>query len=84
VYVVSDTNAPSSSKGPVLKAVQIKTGISDSSSTEVLEGLHEGDVIVSGLNLPVTQTASAMGPQQRPTSPFGGPFGGGGGFRGPR
>jgi len=82
VYLMSDTNAASSGKGPVLKAVQIKTGISDSSSTEVLEGLNEGDVVVSGLNLPVTQTA--MGPQQRPTSPFGGPFGGGGGFRGPR
>jgi HlyD family secretion protein len=83
VYVMSDTNGASPAKGPRLKAVTVKTGISDALSTEVLEGLNEGDVVVSGLNLPVTQTAGAMGSQQRPTSPFGGPFGGGP-PRGPR
>ena len=30
------------------KAVQIKTGISDNISTEVTEGLHEGDRVVTG------------------------------------
>jgi HlyD family secretion protein len=41
VYVIS----PSESQP---KAVQIKTGISDNISTEVTEGLHEGDRVVVG------------------------------------
>jgi len=57
----------------VLKAVTVKTGLADSSSTEVLEGLKEGDVVVTGLNIPLTQTAAT---QQRPNTPFGSPFGG--------
>jgi HlyD family secretion protein len=76
VYVLGDTNSASSRQGPALKAVTVKTGISDASSIEIMEGLNEGEVVVLGLNLPVTQTASAMGPQQRPTTPFGSPFGG--------
>jgi len=56
-----------------LKAVTIKTGLSDGTNTEVLEGLNEGDVVVAGVNLPVS-TASAI-PQG--TSPFASPgFGG--------
>ncbi len=34
---------------PVLRAVEIKYGISDGSSTEVLEGLSEGDQVVTGI-----------------------------------
>jgi HlyD family secretion protein len=50
------------------KAVQIKTGISDGVMTEVLDGVNEGDRIVTGqLN-----TANAAAAQQ------GNPFGGGG------
>ena len=62
-------------EGPSLKAATIKTGISDGTYTEVLEGLNEGDVIIIGVNLPANAAAGA-----RPTggSPFGGgPFGGG-------
>ncbi len=55
---------------PVLHAVTIKTGITDGSVSEVLEGLKEGDVVVTGLNV---SGASIGGPQAR--SPFGGPFG---------
>jgi HlyD family secretion protein len=73
VYLLDRTNS-ASAKGPALKAVTIKTGLSDASFTEVLEGLKEGDVVVSALNIPVTQTAAT---QQRPSSPFGSPFGGG-------
>jgi HlyD family secretion protein len=67
-------------ENPVLKPVTVKTGISDGTYTEVLEGLNEGDLVVTGVNLP----ASAMNTTRPPTggSPFGGPFGGGG--RGPR
>lgn len=62
-------------KNPVLKPITIKTGIADSSHTEVLEGLKEGDEIVTGTVLPVTAATSAA-PQG--TSPFGG-----GGMGGP-
>jgi len=55
----------------VLKPITIKTGISDGSNTEVLEGLNDGDVVVTGVNLPALPLSA------RPSSPFGGPFGGG-------
>jgi HlyD family secretion protein len=74
VYLVS-TNAPSlgGKSEIVLQPVQIKTGISDGTVTEVLEGLKEKDVIAIG-TIGAT-TASAAGAQ--PNNPFGGPFGGG-------
>jgi len=84
VYVLAATNSTSSEKGPVLKAVTVKTGLADASFTEVIEGLNEGDTIVSGLNVPVTPNVAMGGPGgQRPSSPFGSPFGGpgGGGMR---
>jgi HlyD family secretion protein len=58
-----------------LKPVMIKTGISDGATTEVLEGLKEGDVVVVGVNLPLNATTAAG--QRPPSTPFGGPFGGG-------
>jgi len=54
----------------VLKPVTVKVGISDGSNTEVLEGLKEGDVVVTG-TVSTTPTTTAA-----PPSPFGGPFGG--------
>ena len=66
----------------MLKAVTVKTGLADATFTEVIEGLSEGETIVSGLNVPATQNIAMGGPAavQRPSSPFGGsPFGGGGG-----
>lgn len=81
VYVVQKP-AEGSAEKPTLKAVSIKTGITDGSFTEVLEGLNEGDVVVSGLNLPAG-TPSAAANVRPGSSPFGGgPFGGGGGMRG--
>jgi len=62
VYLLAGTEA-----APELKQTMIKTGITDGLSTEILEGLKEGDLVVSGLlnsNLP-----SAGG-----SSPFGGGF----------
>jgi HlyD family secretion protein len=39
-------------KTPELKAVEIKTGITDNINTEVLSGLNEGDQVVTGLAIP--------------------------------
>jgi HlyD family secretion protein len=54
-------------------AVTVKLGISDSIFTEVLEGLNEGDQVITGTTTP--QPESSV----RGTSS---PFGGGGGRRG--
>jgi HlyD family secretion protein len=48
------------------KAVQIKTGISDNISTEVTEGLHEGDRVVTGA------IGGGTTPNPASTNPFGG------------
>ena len=50
------------------KPVQIKTGITDSVMTEVVDGLNEGDKVITGIVQPKTEAAA-------PTS---NPFGGGG------
>jgi len=68
VYVMADKNDPTK-----LKPVQVKVGISDGVYTEVLDGLNEGDQVVTGLSQP----DSALGAP--PSNPFGG--GRGGGFR---
>jgi HlyD family secretion protein len=60
VYILSGDE-----KNPVLQPVQIKTGISDGISTEVLSGLNEGDKVVTGTVL--TGATSAAG-----SNPFGG------------
>ena len=58
VYVL-DT---SDSKGPaVLKPVTVRTGVSDSSWTEVLEGLNPGDRVVTGQSQQSPMIASASG-----------------------
>jgi HlyD family secretion protein len=63
VYVLSGDG-----KNPALKPVQIKTGISDGISTEVLSGLNEGDRVVTGT---VTATGTAA---TTTANPFGGGF----------
>src|SRR5439155_10104047 len=49
------------------KPVQIKTGISDGVVTEVVEGLKEGDRVVTG------EMTSTAAPSSPPANPFGGP-----------
>jgi ABC-type sugar transport system substrate-binding protein len=57
-----------------LRAVTVKVGITDNTESEVIEGLKEGDVVVTGINQPAGAAAAAGA---RPgASPFGGPFGG--------
>ena len=72
VYIVADTNAPAGQQ--LAKSVKIKTGLSDGSFTEVLDGLKEGDLIISG-----SVGGSLTNATTRPaSSPFGGqPMGGG-------
>jgi len=54
--------------------VQIRLGITDGAMTEVLEGLNEGDQVITGM----LAGSSESTPGSRPGNPFGG---GGGGFR---
>ncbi|HLH55472.1 MAG TPA: efflux RND transporter periplasmic adaptor subunit [Verrucomicrobiae bacterium] len=69
VYVLSSDGDPKNGASPKLKPVQVKTGITDGISTEVLEGLEEGMQVVTG-------TLSSGDNGSRPAAnPFGGgPF----------
>jgi HlyD family secretion protein len=58
---------------PVAKPVRVKTGISDGATTEIIDGLKEGDVVVTSVKLPPATAAAAP--------PGASPFGGGGGGR---
>ena len=58
-----------------LKPAQIKVGVSDGTWTEVLDGLHENDVVVTGIKQTATTKTATAAPGM---SPFGG------GMRGPR
>jgi HlyD family secretion protein len=69
VYILADKEDPTK-----LTPVQVKVGISDGVFTEVIDGLKEGDQVVTGISLPSDQPAAGG----RPSNPFGG---GGGGFR---
>jgi HlyD family secretion protein len=69
VYVLSSTNADAK-----LQAVQIRTGITDGISTEVISGLDEGAQVVTGV-------VSAGSPAAAASNPFRGGGGGGGRMR---
>ncbi len=53
---------------PVLKAVTVKAGATDGGYTEVLDGLKEGDTVVTG----AISASAAAEPMSNPFSPFGG------------
>ena len=75
VYLLqSSAGAPAQGK-PVLKPVTVKAGITDGTNTEILDGLKEGDVVVTG-----TSSAPVAGAAEPTRNPFM-PFGGGGGRR---
>jgi HlyD family secretion protein len=73
VYLMA-TNTPPGGGEPVVApvATRVRTGISDGSYTEVIEGLKEGAVLVTAV-----KSAQAATPVQAASSPFGGPGGGG-------
>jgi HlyD family secretion protein len=70
LYLLS-TNTPAGGGDPVLtpRSVRIKTGITDGSYTEIIDGVQEGDPVITGVKLPAAQVAAAPSGQ----SPFGGP-----------
>ncbi len=69
LYKFVDPNAPDKDKR--LTPVNVKLGISDGFSTEVLEGLADGDTVITGVIMPNQAAAAAMQP------PGGNPFSGG-------
>ncbi len=69
VYVLpAETGNKSDARAAKPKPVQIKIGITDGIVTELLEGLNEGDRVVTGLTQPTASTGT----------PGANPFGGGG------
>jgi HlyD family secretion protein len=54
---------------PTLQAVNVKIGMVDGTSAEVMEGLQPGDIVITGLKSTSTTASTAA-------SPFGSPFGG--------
>ena len=77
IYVLEKTKSPTGKEIQMGKPVTVTIGITDGSYSEVIDGLKEGDVVITGVNMPLATTAGAQGPQGN--SPFGRP---GGGFRG--
>ena len=71
IYVLT-TSTPPGGGDPVSKpeAVRVRLGITDSSFTEVLDGLKEGDPVITAVKLPAAQAAA---PAPAGQSPFGGP-----------
>ena len=69
VYVLGSAAGPRDKATPKLTPVQIKVGISDGISTEVLEGMEEGAQVVTGI--------ISSGDSNRASAPQGNPFGGG-------
>lgn len=57
----------SSQQSPELQPVQVKLGVSDGASTEILEGLNEGDTVVTAAITP-----DAGGAARPAANPFGG------------
>ncbi len=64
IYKLIDPNPDK----PVLEATTVKLGISDGANTEVLDGLNDGDLVITSINIPGTKPAGAA-------SPFGSPGG---------
>ena len=69
VHLVS-TNMSVNPPRVELQPVQIRIGITDNMTTEVVEGLKEGDVVAIG-SIGGAPTTAAQA-----NNPFGGPFGG--------
>ena len=71
VYLVEKEASPSGREQTVLRAVTVRLGIGDSTGIEVLEGLNEGDMVVTGLALSTAADSAAA--QSTLRGPFGGP-----------
>ena len=75
IYVFADGQSSAAAANVKLKPVRVRLGVTDGIFTEVLDGIEENDVVVTGSNTPAP-TPAAGGAR----NPFGGS--GGGGFRG--
>lgn len=70
IYVLTNSVPPGGGDPvPTPAPVRVRTGITDSSYTEIIEGLKEGDIVVTGIKMAVTQDGSSSSSR----SPFGGP-----------
>ncbi|MBC8002203.1 MAG: efflux RND transporter periplasmic adaptor subunit [Opitutaceae bacterium] len=78
LYLLVKTTAPDGKAIEMAKKVTVKTGLDDASNVEVLEGLKEGDEIITAVisNEPVAAVAARPG---GPGGLGGNPFGEGGG-----
>lgn len=70
VYLLEKSVGADGKEEQVAKAVTIKAGITDGSSTEVIEGLKEGDAVITGIS-----TVTLAGPAQPQSNPFAPTFG---------
>lgn len=80
LFVLVKTNSPDGKPLQMGRKVTVKTGLEDATFIEVLEGLKEGDEVITGQVSTSTATTTATAP----AAGFGSPFGGAGGMRGPR
>jgi len=80
IYVVDSSLNSTNITVADMKPVLVKTGISDGIYVEVLDGLKEGDAVVTGQTI----TGGAAGGAAAATNPFASGGGGFGGGRGPR
>lgn len=70
VYAVETEKSPTGAEIKALRPINVKLGIGDGSNVEVVDGLKEGDVIVTGLSTP--SASAAANATRNPFSPFGG------------
>jgi HlyD family secretion protein len=68
-YVLEKTKTSTGKEIAMARPVTVKVGITDGTTTEVLEGLKEGDVVITGANTSATTPTIAQGPPG--SSPFG-------------
>lgn len=61
IYLLEKEKTVTGGERPVLKPVTVKLGISDGANVEVLEGLKEGDVVVTGTITRVAEPAVPAG-----------------------
>jgi HlyD family secretion protein len=72
VYLLEKETSDAVRAKSALRPATITTGITDGTNTEVIEGLKEGDVVVTGLVRPEPAGTAMRSPGGG--SPFGGPF----------
>jgi multidrug efflux pump subunit AcrA (membrane-fusion protein) len=70
VYLLEKEPAAGGGEQTVLRAVPVRLGIGDGSSVEVIEGLKEGDLVVTSVTAGTAATAAS---RSLLANPFGGP-----------